>query len=51
MGLGVMVYPFEWFWQNAQCISYGTIDDIDLISMLSNAHEEVVRFDIAMNKV
>jgi len=21
MGLGVMVYPFEWFWRNAQCIS------------------------------
>jgi len=30
---------------------HGTIDDIDLISMLSNAHEEVVRFDIAMNEV
>ena len=51
MGLGVMVYPFEWFWRNAQCISHGTIDDIDLISTLSNAHEEVVRFDIAMNEV
>ena len=21
MGLGVMVYPFEWFWRNAECIS------------------------------
>jgi len=27
------------------------IDDIDLFSMFSNAHEEVVRFDIAMNEV
>jgi len=21
MGLGVMVYPFQWFWRNAECIS------------------------------
>jgi hypothetical protein len=27
------------------------IDGIDLISTLSNAHEEVVRFDIAINEV
>ena len=27
------------------------IHNIDLISMFSNAHEEVVRFDIAMNEV
>ena len=40
MGLGVM----ELFGETG-------INDIDLFSMFSNAHEEVVRFDIAMNEV
>jgi len=40
MGLGVM-----------ELLGKTEIDDIDLISTLSNAHEEVVRFDITMNEV
>ena len=27
------------------------VDDVNLITTLSNAHEEIVRFDIAMNKI
>jgi len=27
MGLGVMVYPFEWFWRNAQCISQNRLGE------------------------
>jgi hypothetical protein len=102
------MYPSEWFWRNAQCISQNRtgermhrlpsqnvtcgsesdrfdiaggvarssgeilvlsvrdvkmglgvtellgeteIDDLDLIFTLSNAYEEVVRFDIVMNEV
>ena len=40
MGLGV-----------TELLGETEIDDIDLISTLSNAHEEVVGFDIAMNEV
>jgi len=40
MGLGV-----------TELLGKTEIDDIDLISTLSNAHEEVVRFDITMNEV
>jgi len=40
MGLGV-----------TELLGETRIDDIDLISMFSNAHEEVVRFDIAINEV
>lgn len=39
MGLGVSVFFGE-----------AEIDDIDLVATLANAHEEVVRFDIAMNE-
>jgi len=38
-------------WEGFPLQGHGTINDIDMISMLSNAHEEVVRFDIAMNEV
>jgi len=27
MGSGVMVYPFEWFWRNAECISQNRSGD------------------------
>jgi len=27
------------------------IDDINLITTLSDAHEEIIRFDVAVNKV
>jgi len=27
MGLGVMVYPFEWFWRNAECISQNRLGE------------------------
>ena len=27
------------------------VDDVDLVSALANAHQEVVRFDITMNEV